>query len=116
MQYESSNMLSFVKIYFLIFGLLTIVGGAMGYIKAHSAASLIAGGVSGALLITSALLLPGYLRAGLAMGLIVSLALAGRFIPALLHGKMNPAVYVAPLAVIGVVLGAVLLFGARSGD
>lgn len=116
MQHEPNSMLSFVKIYFLVFGLLTLVGGVMGYVKAHSAASLIAGGVSGALLITSALLLPGYLRAGLIMALIVSLALAGRFIPALVQGKMNPAVYVAPMAVIGVVLAALLLFSVRSGD
>ena len=31
------------KIYFIIFGLLTIVGGIIGYVKAGSTASIIAG-------------------------------------------------------------------------
>ena len=35
------------KIYFIIFGLLTIVGGIIGYVKAGSTASIIAGAIHG---------------------------------------------------------------------
>ena len=47
-------MIAFAKIYFLIFGLLTLAGGIMGYVKANSVASLIAGGLSGILLMAGA--------------------------------------------------------------
>lgn len=40
----------------MIYGTLTIVGGVMGYIKAGSIASLIAGGASGALILLFAML------------------------------------------------------------
>jgi len=38
------------KIYFIIFGLLTIAGGVVGYVKADSVASIIAGSITGVLL------------------------------------------------------------------
>ena len=47
------------KIYFIIFGLLTIVGGVIGYVKAGSTASIVAGAISGIALIVAAYLLPG---------------------------------------------------------
>src|SRR5215468_3738152 len=46
------------KIYFIIFGLLTIAGGIVGYVKAGSAASIIAGAITGILLLVAAFLLP----------------------------------------------------------
>ena len=48
------------KIYFIIFGLLTIAGGVMGYVKAGSTVSLIAGSISGLLLLLAAFLLPSH--------------------------------------------------------
>jgi uncharacterized membrane protein (UPF0136 family) len=42
--------------FYLLFGLVSIVGGALGYARAKSKASLIAGGVSGGLLIIAGLL------------------------------------------------------------
>ena len=68
------------KIYFIIFGLLTIVGGIVGYVKAGSAASIIAGAITGVLLLVAAFLLPEHRVAGLATALIVSLLLAAYFI------------------------------------
>ena len=94
------------KIYFLVFGLLTIAGGVMGYVKASSTASLIAGGISGALLIVAALLLPTHVVVGLALGIVVSLLLAGRFLPAFFKtGKMMPEGEMALLSLIGIVFG-----------
>ena len=74
------------KIYLIVFGILTVLGGVMGYVKASSAASLIAGGVAGILLLVAAFLIPAQAQAGLILGLIVSVLLLGRFGPALLKG------------------------------
>ena len=61
------------------YGALALVGGVMGYVKAKSRASLIAGGASGVLLIGGALLGISYPVAGLAIASVVSLALIARF-------------------------------------
>ena len=61
------------------YGALALVGGVMGYVKAKSRASLIAGGISGVLLIGSAVLAMSHPVAGLAIASVVSLALVGRF-------------------------------------
>ena len=53
------TMIGPAKIYFIIFGLLTIVGGVIGYVKAGSTASIVAGAISGVALIAAAFLLPG---------------------------------------------------------
>ena len=71
-----------VKTFYFLFGAFTILGGAMGYAKARSTASLVAGGISGALLIVAGALLPTTVKGGLVLGLIVSAALAGRVLPA----------------------------------
>ncbi len=92
------------KIYFIIFGLLTIAGGVMGYVKAGSTASLIAGGISGLLLLVAAFLLPSHAVAGLVLALLVSLLLAGRFLPAFFKsGKMMPSGVMALLSILGIV-------------
>jgi uncharacterized membrane protein (UPF0136 family) len=98
-------MIGPAKIYFIVFGLLTIVGGVMGYVKAGSTASLIAGSVSGILLLAAAFLLPNNLAVGLALAGLVSLALAGRFLPAFLKThQVMPAGLMAVLSVIGVIM------------
>ena len=92
------------KIYFIIFGLLTIAGGAMGYVKAGSTISLIAGSISGVLLVVAAFLLPSQAVAGLALGGLVSLLLIGYFLPAFFRtGKMMPAGMMSILSILGVV-------------
>jgi uncharacterized membrane protein (UPF0136 family) len=106
---DAFPLLAFARIYFFIMGLVMISGGVVGYSKAKSSASLVAGGVSGLLLFLSSFLLVGHLEAGLVIALLVCLALAGRFTPALVRGKMMPAVYVAPLSLGGVVLALWLL-------
>ena len=101
-------MIGPAKIYFMIFGLLTIVGGIVGYVKAGSTASIIAGSISGIALIVAAYLLPGNVAAGLIMAGVVSVLLAGRFIPAFMKtGKIMPAGLMAVLSVIGVIMAMV---------
>ena len=101
-------MLGPTKIYFIIFGLLTIAGGIMGYAKAGSTPSLIAGSISGILLLVAAFLLPGSPLAGIVLGGIVSLALIGYFLPKFLKtGAMMPAGMMSLLSIIGVVLAVI---------
>jgi len=96
------------KIYFIIFGALTIVGGIVGYLKAGSVASIIAGSITGVLLLVAAFLLPEHRMVGLATALIVSLLLAAQFIPKLLRtGTVMPAGIMSLLSVIGVIVGIV---------
>jgi uncharacterized membrane protein (UPF0136 family) len=101
-------MIGPAKIYFIIFGLLTIVGGVIGYVKAGSTASLIAGAISGLALLAAAFLLPNNVAVGLIIAGVVSVALAGRFVPAFMKtGKVMPAGMMAALSVIGVIVAIV---------
>lgn len=61
------------------YGLLSLVGGIIGFKKAGSRASLIAGGVSGLLLIGSAVLAASNPVAGFVLACVVSAALIARF-------------------------------------
>src|SRR5204862_6828250 len=92
------------KIYFIIFGLLTIAGGIVGYVKAGSAASIIAGALTGVLLLVAAFLLPEHRVAGLATALIVSLLLAPQFVPKFIRtGRIMPAGLMSQLSVIRII-------------
>lgn len=98
-------MLGPAKIYFIVFGLLTIAGGVMGYVKAGSNISLIAGSICGILLLLAAYLLPENLTAGLVTALVVSLLLAVQFLPKFIQtGKVMPAGMMTLLSVVGIVL------------
>jgi uncharacterized membrane protein (UPF0136 family) len=101
-------MIGPAKIYFIIFGLLTIIGGVMGYVRAGSMASIIAGSVSGILLLVAAFLMGNNAVAGLALAAIVSILLAGRFVPAFLkNGDFMPAGMMSILSVIGIIMAIV---------
>lgn len=101
-------MIAAAKIYFIVFGILTILGGIMGYAKAGSMASIIAGSTSGILLLLAAFLLPANLAAGLLIALIVSVLLAGRFVPNFIKtGHVMPAGLMSLLSVIGVVVALI---------
>ena len=96
------------KVYFIIFGLLTIAGGIVGYVKAGSVASIIAGAITGILLLVGAFLLPQHRGAGLATALVISLLLAVQFFPKFLQtGRVMPAGIMSILSVIGIILAIV---------
>jgi uncharacterized membrane protein (UPF0136 family) len=107
-QSRQKRMLGPAKIYFLVFGVLTIAGGIMGYVKAGSAASIIAGSIAGILLLAAGFLLPEHRALGIGLGLLTSLLLAGQFIPKFLRtGKAMPAGMMSILSVIGIVMAIV---------
>jgi uncharacterized membrane protein (UPF0136 family) len=96
------------KIYFIVFGALTIIGGIVGYTKAGSVASIIAGSITGVLLLVAAFLLPEHRMVGLATALIVSLLLAAQFLPKFLRtGRVMPAGMMSILSVIGIIAAIV---------
>ena len=93
------------KIYFIVFGALTIVGGIVGYVKAGSVASIVAGSITGVLLLVAAFLLPEYRMVGLVTAFVISLLLAAQFIPKLLRtGRVMPAGIMSLLSVIGIIV------------
>src|SRR5205807_6046198 len=101
-------MIGPAKIYFIIFGLLTVVGGVIGFVKAGSTASIIAGSISGILLFVAAFLLPQNLAVGLILASVISILLAGRFVPAFLKpGQAMPAGLMPVLSVLGVIVAIV---------
>jgi uncharacterized membrane protein (UPF0136 family) len=98
-------MLGAAKIYFIVFGILTIAGGIVGYVKAGSVISVIAGSISGILLLVAAWLMPDQQAAGLIVALIVSVLLAGQFVPKFFSTyKVMPAGLMSVLSVLGIIV------------
>jgi uncharacterized membrane protein (UPF0136 family) len=96
------------RLYFLIFGALTIIGGVIGYVKAQSVPSIVAGTITGILLLVAGWILPTNRTAGLVTALIVSLLLAAQFIPKFFRtGKVMPAGLMSILSAIGIVVAIV---------
>lgn len=101
-------MLDAVRAYFFVFGAITIAGGVLGWVKARSSASIIAGGVFGGLLLLAAWLCGRGDRIGPAVALFVSLMLAGRFTKAFRqNGKVMPGGVMALLGLVGVAVALV---------
>jgi len=81
----------------------------MGYVNAGSTASIIAGSISGILLLVAAFLLPNHLALGVAVGALTSVLLAGRFVPAFIKtGHVMPAGLMSLLSVIGIIVAIVV--------
>jgi uncharacterized membrane protein (UPF0136 family) len=101
-------MTSLAAGFFLLFGLLSIAGGLLGWKKAGSKASLIAGSLSGVLLLlAAATILSREVQIGLILGGVTALLLAGRFVPAFLRTKKwMPQGMMAGCAVVALALTA----------
>jgi uncharacterized membrane protein (UPF0136 family) len=98
-------MLNIARLYFFVFAALTVLGGVMGFVKANSKPSLIAGVVSGLLLAVAGWLMPTKTTVGCVMGILVSLLLLGRFLPAYLKkGAAMPAIPMIILSAAGVAI------------
>lgn len=103
-------MLTAARVYFFVFATLTTAGGLMGFLKAQSKASLIAGAISGLLLAAAGYLIPVKTTPGLILGIVVSVLLLGRFLPAYLKkGVAMPAIPMIVLSVVGIVFAIVAL-------
>ncbi len=104
--------MSVAPLYFIIFGTVAEVFGILGWMRAKSRASLIAGLASGLLLTAAGIL--GLLNFGHAahwLGGVVSLLLLGRFLPGFLRTKaLYPAGVMSGLALIGLILAVLFLY------
>lgn len=104
-------MLDLFRIYLFVFGAITVAGGVMGFVKAQSKASLIAGSLSGALLLLAGYLVGTHGTAGWLLGLVVSLALAARFGESYRKSKKPmPAGLMTLLGAIGILTTAYALY------
>ncbi len=72
--------MNFAVILVTVYGFFSLVGGAIGFVKAKSKASLIAGTISGALLLGSAYEMTQNVRVASLVALIVALLLGARFL------------------------------------
>jgi uncharacterized membrane protein (UPF0136 family) len=89
--------------YYIVFGILCIVGGALGYARARSKASIIAGGVSGALLILAGILGNGLVAYTIAI--VVSILLLAHFGRSFVASrKPMPAIPMILLSLVCIVL------------
>ena len=96
---------------FVLYGLLVLLGGVIGYVKAKSRASLIAGiGFAGLLSVAAALVATGAPRLGAGLGVVSALALIARFLPAFMRTKkIMPAGTVVVIGVLVLVVGLIAL-------
>lgn len=104
-------MINSVQIFYFVFAALVQIGGVIGFVKAKSKASLIAGLISGAVLDVAAVLtMLGHTLAGLIVGLIITVLLLGRFAPAFFKTKkFMPAGLIFILGIISLAISIVAL-------
>jgi uncharacterized membrane protein (UPF0136 family) len=89
------------------YGLIALIGGLIGYVKAGSVASLVAGGGSGVILIVSAIVARQRPKGGLIAALLVSLILVVRFTKASIDQQK-----LAPVAMVMIIGGLAVLISA----
>jgi uncharacterized membrane protein (UPF0136 family) len=101
--------LSWIAVVYLVYAVVLLLGGVMGFVKAKSAPSLIAGIVSGTLAVVAKVLLDlHHPRSGLGLGFALSVAMIafffGRFqrtkkaMPSLAIVALSALVLIATLA------------------
>ena len=110
-------MHGFTAAYLIIFGLVALIGGIQGYAVKGSMASLVMGGLSGVLLMASGGLLYAGKTWALWIAILVSAALAGRFLVAFAKDTSNvwPALIMGAMGVVGLGFALATLFGRKAG-
>jgi uncharacterized membrane protein (UPF0136 family) len=100
-----------------VYGLVSLCGGIQGYVVKKSTASLVAGGISGVILVAATVLLIMGRGWSLWVALLVSAALVGRFLPAYLKDTQNvwPALVMAILGATTVVTCLLALIASKRG-
>jgi uncharacterized membrane protein (UPF0136 family) len=105
--------------YYAFYGAASIILGILGFLRAKSRASLIAGGLSGIALMGAAFVIakhykfePEHINRGYIMGLVISVLLLGRFLPGFIKSKkFYPAGILALLSLGGIIAGILGLTG-----
>ena len=115
MAYDPS-VIQATEIYYIIFGLLTLLGGVVGYAKIKSIPALAIGLIFGITLVAAGILLlweqTNTIKIGLILGLLGTAGLAGLFIPKVMMNRAAPHVIaMAVLSGIGMVLTLIALAG-----
>lgn len=104
-------MIATAGFYLVFFGVVSALGGLMGFLKAKSKASLIAGAISGVLLAIAGVLTRQGNKAGLILGIVVAVALVGRFGAVFARTRqMAPAGVMTLLGTIAIVVSATAFF------
>ena len=105
-------MLEPARVYFFVFGILTIAGGIIGYVKARSVVSIVAGLITGLMLIAAAYVLPEQRQLGLGLAFATSLLLALQFIPRVLRTRrLVPGGIMSLLSIVGIVFAVAVWLG-----
>jgi uncharacterized membrane protein (UPF0136 family) len=107
------NSLRTARIVTAIYGLVALVGGTIGFIKAGSVASLVAGGLSGLILIGAAALAGNKPKPGLIVALVTSLLLVGRFGSAAARAGVSPVALVMIIGGVAVVVVSAMALAAK---
>lgn len=104
-------MIDLTRLFYYLFGLITLIGGVQAFLSIGSKASLIAGGISGLLLLVAGFLMQsGKTTPGLILGLVITLGLAGRFLPKFFKdGAWWPAGVEGWLGLVGLILSVAAL-------
>jgi uncharacterized membrane protein (UPF0136 family) len=100
-----------VALYEMLFGLLTMVGGVIGYVDAGSTVSLVAGLAAGLALLFSGFTMQKGSRTGLFIALIITVTLLGQFGVKFFfdNAKFMPAGLMSILSIISLLLLLLLL-------
>jgi len=107
--------------YYAAFGGISIILGMLGFVRAKSRASFIAGTISGLALLGAAFVIAKHYttdpssKTGYVLGLVFSALLLGRFLPGFIKSKkFYPAGILALLSLGGVIAGILGLLGKAS--